>query len=131
MADKFQNKVVLSENIGEYIKIMKEIKRLRLEQNKLRDRSKVLETSITTMLSSVPKFQDGVEVETLIKFGNYVIGPKNRKVRKRLAKDIKEKSGAEYLKTLGIQNPEKHLDILLGKMKGEQITAQSIKLKEI
>lgn len=113
----------ISGSVKELEDINKELASLRGKMKILRERKEKLEGEICQYLDE--KDQPG------LKYKNIAIVMEEKEKRLRKKKQDKLNDGISYLRDNGISNPEKVLENLLDKMKGDVEEKKVLKIREI
>ena len=109
--------------VNELNRIEVELKRLRATTKKLNSRKKELQENIQNFLIS--KDQKGVKYQ-----GKAIILDQKEKHEYKSVKD-KERDGINYLRDLGISDPEGAYTELMEKMRGEKVSTHKLKITNI
>jgi hypothetical protein len=117
MAARIKAEILELKNIGQ------EIKRLNAVLAPLKQRKKLIETSILTYM----KQGNGL---TTINLSNVQISSIEKKTRERMTKSEKDGTAIQLLQQSGVANPSKTYRALQEMTKGKQQVTQAIKIVE-
>lgn len=120
--------VKLRADVNELAQINAELKRLNALAKPLRERKKILESTLEKYLEQVRKTGRGSHAS--IKLNNVEVVQVEKRQRERLKKDERESLGVQYLEQLGVRDPKRTFSQLQEMIKGSEHVVKTLQLKD-